>query len=299
MSAKQSNLFEFVLPKRIVVLFQCGIFIHDCRENHGIFLNLSEFIQNGMNGSFYKMWMLLAIAFLVFAFLSTFENLSIFGRQIAKINLPEFQRTENRQYLRNAEPVAEYEKTDTLPKTILFIGDSMLEGLSPRFAAYAQENGHRLYTVIWYGSTTEKWAESRRLTSYIAQYHPDFIVVCLGGNELFVKDIIEKRTKYADAIIAEAGEVPLLWIGPPNWKEDTGINRMLLSVLGNKRFYESKDLILDRAKDGMHPTRVASRAWMDSVAHWIVKQSAYPIKMNKPSATTARATKTIVLTPDD
>ena len=154
----------------------------------------------------------------------------------------------NRQYLRNAEPVAEYEKTDTLPKTILFIGDSMLEGLSPRFAAYAQENGHRLYTVIWYGSTTEKWAESRRLTSYIAQYHPDFIVVCLGGNELFVKDIIEKRTKYADAIIAEAGEVPLLWIGPPNWKEDTGINRMLLSALGNKRFYESKDLILDRAK---------------------------------------------------
>ena len=292
-------MFEIVLPKRIVVLFQCGIFIYDCRENHGIFLNLSEFIQNGMNGSFYKMWMLLAIAFLVFAFLSTFENLSIFGRQIAKINLPEFQRTENRQYLRNAEPVAEYEKTDTLPKTILFIGDSMLEGLSPRFAAYAQENGHRLYTVIWYGSTTEKWAESRRLTSYIAQYHPDFIVVCLGGNELFVKDIIEKRTKYADAIIAEAGEVPLLWIGPPNWKEDTGINRMLLSALGNKRFYESKDLILDRAKDGMHPTRVASRAWMDSVAHWIVKQSAYPIKMNKPSATTARATKTIVLTPDD
>ncbi len=48
-------------------------------------------------------------------------------------------------------------ETDTVPKTILFIGDSMLDGLSPRLAAYAKENGHTLYTVVWYSSTSEFW----------------------------------------------------------------------------------------------------------------------------------------------
>lgn len=56
------------------------------------------------------------------------------------------------------EPMPEATKPiepDTMPKSILFIGDSMLEGLSPRLAAYAKHNGHRLNSVIWYSSTTE------------------------------------------------------------------------------------------------------------------------------------------------
>ena len=44
---------------------------------------------------------------------------------------------------------------DTAAKNILFIGDSMLEGLSPRMAAYAKKNGHTLTSVIWYSSSTE------------------------------------------------------------------------------------------------------------------------------------------------
>lgn len=67
-------------------------------------------------------------------------------------------------------------KTDTLPKTILFIGDSMLEGLSPRLAAYASANGHTLYSVIWYSSTSEIWGRSGRLASYVQRLHPDYIL---------------------------------------------------------------------------------------------------------------------------
>ena len=42
-------------------------------------------------------------------------------------------------------------------QTILFIGDSMVEGLSRRLGDYSAENGHTLYTVIWYSSSTERW----------------------------------------------------------------------------------------------------------------------------------------------
>ena len=39
---------------------------------------------------------------------------------------------------------------DTTAKNILFIGDSMLEGLAPRLAKYCDKNGHTLVEVIWY-----------------------------------------------------------------------------------------------------------------------------------------------------
>ena len=71
-------------------------------------------------------------------------------------------------------------------------------------------------------------------------YKPDFVFICLGGNELFIKDIKKKRTKYVQKMVADIGSTPFVWIGPPNWKEDTGINDMIHSVVGDERFFLSK-----------------------------------------------------------
>ena len=89
----------------------------------------------------------------------------------------------------------------------------MLEGLGPRMAAYADHNGHTLYEVMWYSSTSEVWGRSDRLAGYIGRIKPDYIFICLGANELFVKDIAEKRTKYVDRILADIDTIPYLWIG--------------------------------------------------------------------------------------
>ena len=56
---------------------------------------------------------------------------------------------------------------DTTAKNILFIGDSMLEGLAPRLAKYCDKNGHTLVEVIWYSSSTLCWGETARLTELI------------------------------------------------------------------------------------------------------------------------------------
>ncbi len=100
---------------------------------------------------------------------------------------------------------------DTAAQTILFIGDSMLEGLGPRLAAYAEKNGHTLYTVIWYSSTSEVWGQSDKLAHYMDMVKPTYVFVCLGANELFVSDIANKRRGYVRKIISDIDTVPYVW----------------------------------------------------------------------------------------
>lgn len=193
--------------------------------------------------------------------------------------------------------VAKPAEVDTMPKSILFIGDSMLEGLSPRLAAYAKLNGHKLNSVIWYSSTTEVWGSCDKLAGFVKKFNPDFVVVCLGANELFVRDIITRRAKYVDNMLSQIGAIPYVWIGPPNWKKDTGINRIVSSKVKPGTYFMSDGMHFDRAKDGAHPTRRSAEMWMDSVARWMTLHSAHPIKMECPAPGTARATSVTVLQP--
>jgi hypothetical protein len=187
--------------------------------------------------------------------------------------------------------------TDTASKTILFIGDSMLEGLSPRLAAYAEANGHKLYTVIWYSSTSKIWGDAHKLSAYIKQFKPDYIFVCLGANELFVKDIVNKRDKCVKSIISEIGSIPYVWIGPPNWKDDTGINQLIARNAAEGCYFKSAGMTFERAKDGAHPTRKSAASWMDSVARWMPRHSSHPIKMSRPAKQAGRANRVVVLQP--
>lgn len=187
-------------------------------------------------------------------------------------------------------------ETDTLPKTILFFGDSMLEGLSPRLADYCKENGHKLYTVIWYSSTTEVWGACDTLATFIRQYEPDYVFACLGANELFVRDIKQKRRPYLDRLRAQIGDRPLLWIGPPNWKEDTGINELLAENLEEGTFFLTNGMKFQRKRDGAHPTSASAAEWMDSVVRWMPAHCLHPIRLAMPTAK-GRADKVILLQP--
>ncbi len=178
---------------------------------------------------------------------------------------------------------------DTAKQRILFFGDSMLEGLSKRFSDYSVKNGHYLKSIIWYSSSTTVWANSDTLQHFIRQVKPTFIVVCLGSNELFVRDL-PVRDKAIKKIISKIGSTPYVWIGPPNWKKDTGIDSLILSNVGPKRYFDSSELTLARGKDHAHPTWVAARGWMDTVAVWMSdpKKTAHAIVMEYPEFTGSR-----------
>lgn len=184
---------------------------------------------------------------------------------------------------------------DTTSQRILFFGDSMVEGLSKRMRQYAAANNHELLNIIWYSSSTKIWSESDTLNHFLKQFEPTYIMVCMGGNELFVRDL-DKRNNYIKNIVRQISDKPYIWIGPPNWKEDTGINNLIEENVETFRFFPSKNLTYERSKDGAHPTFASAAKWMDSIAVWMNDETHYRIRMDFPQSAEQKG-KTIMLQP--
>lgn len=172
---------------------------------------------------------------------------------------------------------------DTCGKRILFFGDSMIEGLAMRFADYADENGHKLYSVCWYGSSTLGWASNLdTLQSFLNWSQADYVVISLGGNELRVKDL-EARSQNIRKIQDALKDRPTVWIAPPSWIKNPTITGVIRETVGEKRYFDSTRLKFNRGSDNMHPTFGSASRWMDSIAVWLSSpQTAHPIRMNPP-----------------
>ncbi len=165
---------------------------------------------------------------------------------------------------------------------ILVLGDSMVEVLAADLQAYALENGHEIVPAIWYGSTTSAWANSAELGALVREIDPTMVVVVLGSSEL-TRRKIESRRPFVEALVRRAGKRKVVWIGPPNWRADTGINDLLEDVLGKDRFFRSEHLDLTRKKDGIHPDAAGGKVWMDAIAAWLETESRFQTRMHLPS----------------
>ena len=267
-----------------------------------------------MNKPYWGLWTLLLVAFILFAVMSLRPDcIRVLGMEVKTPSLvrdmkgliaDEDSTATDSLDADGRLPDGRHPKgwrapMDTTAKTILFIGDSMLEGLGPRLAAYCDRSGHRLIEVIWYSSSTLCWGETARLTELINEYHPNYIMVCLGANELYVPDIKNARRGYLKKMLAEIGDTPYLWIGPPNWDDDTGINDLLAQELDEGCFYLSANDQFDRSRDGAHPTRASAHKWMDRIIQWMDTTGAYPIRLNHPGDTISRAARIVVYQPPE
>ena len=186
---------------------------------------------------------------------------------------------------------------DSSKQKILLIGDSMLEQFRWRLRDYCKENGHEMASVIWYSSQTEWYGTTDTLAYFIKKEQPTYIILILGANELFVRDIIKIRTPYVHHILEQIGDIPFIWVGPPNWKDATGINEMIINNVGYKRYFPSKDLKYKRYADGAHPKPESAFMWMDSVATFIMNKSRYPILLNPPTKKYSGSPNSTILQP--
>ena len=163
-------------------------------------------------------------------------------------------------------------------RKILFLGDSMTGWLSERLNAYGKENGFEVATVVWDGSTIKKWG---------------------GMNELFEANPESQLRSRLEAIVGAAGDIPVIWIGPPSWpghnKGET-LNKWLADNLGEGHFYRSFDLTLPRqSKTNPHPTREGMIKWMDSAVEWIQKDGAVRLPgIKKPAGEQMSRGKTFI-----
>lgn len=196
-------------------------------------------------------------------------------------------------------------RTDTLPgadapERILLVGDSMIEWLRLRLARWCRSAGYALYSVIWPSSNLIWWGRSDTLAAFLRQFKPTYVLICVGGNELFIPHI-HKRKPYVERILAQIGELPYVWVGPPNWKEDTGINELIRETVGSRRFYESRRLTLERLEDGAHPTPTAAYRWADSLVVFLRDSALFPLRF--PDALgdprTALPHRTLLLSPHE
>jgi hypothetical protein len=190
------------------------------------------------------------------------------------------------------------DKVDSSAQKFLLIGDSMLEFLRVRLNDYCRKNNHTMNTVIWYSSSSLWYGQCDTLKYFINKHKPTYVLLVLGANELFVKNITTERAEYVRNIVAQMDPLPFVWIGPPNWKDDTGINDLILRYAGKDRYYPSKKLSFERTKDGAHPKRESAYNWMDSVAVYLQTEARYKILMAKPDTFLNKVPPTEILKPN-
>lgn len=253
-----------------------------------------------MRKPYLKLWLLLVLSFGFFVLLSTFKNVRLFGHDLA---LMDFGSPATHVDTLSKQPATVIKKVtampDSLPGTVLALGDSMMEWLCRNMTAYFRHNGSKCYAVVWYGSTTESWAKTHRIKEYVEMFKPGFVVLSIGSNELFIKNVQTQRADDVDIIINELDTIPFVWIGPPNWKPDTGIGELIRNKVGDGRYFQSNRLEFNRAKDGMHPSRFGARVWMDSIAVWLSSRSLYRFDLSVPENKSVSPDRLILLTPND
>ena len=175
------------------------------------------------------------------------------------------------------------EFSDTIKHRILLIGDSECGGLCFPLNDYCEQNGHKLLlSLAWNSATVFNFAFSDTINKIILKYKPSYLFIVFGLNELPARDL-EQRKKAADQFAKKIGGIPYLWIGPANYMNDYGINKVFESAAETDCFFLTNNMDLPRGDDGRHPSIKGYRLWMDSIAKWINKSAKYKIAMEKPT----------------
>ena len=239
------------------------------------------------------MWLLLATSLIVFILMSFADDIKVGEYTVRKAPFAETLLADPEREAREAaladsilqvlreEQLARKVEVDSTPQSILLIGDSMTMNLALRLAEYAKANGHVFNAVNWDSSGTVKWAKSGHVAEFIKEFEATYVFISLGANELYLKNPASHR-HFVDTIIAQVGDRPYVWIGPPNWKEDEGLNDMIEAACAPGSYFRSAGMEFQRKKDGIHPTRESSALWIDSIARWM-PNSGHPIRLDAPA----------------
>lgn len=152
-------------------------------------------------------------------------------------------------------------------KTVLLIGDSMAEGLGWFLREKVETAGGRYISESIESSTIPRW-EGGKLKQSIERHKPDILFISLGSNELFIDKPEQTRAPLIQQMTKDIGDVTAFWIGPPSWKPDHGLVKVIEENFQPGHFYNSNDLHVERRNDGAHPTREGFEIWANLVWDW-------------------------------
>ena len=160
-------------------------------------------------------------------------------------------------------------------KKVLHVGDSMVGGswgLTRALEAKLTAEGAKIVRHTKVSESLTSFDKAPTLRDLLRTHDPDIVVITLGANDALVPHP-EVFARSIQNIVRRVGDRECWWMGPPMWKEDTGIVAVLRDNAGSCRFFDSSKLKLDRASDGIHPTDHGGAVWAD--AFWEVFQSGH------------------------
>lgn len=171
---------------------------------------------------------------------------------------------------------------DSMSHRVLIMGDSETGGLCFQLNDYCIENGHKLVaSIVWNSASIFNLAYSDTVVKVIKKYQPTYIFIVVGLNELYAKDL-KNRRKAAEVLAKKIQGIPYTWIGPANYMEDKGINQVFLESAEPGTYFLTKKLDLPKGEDKRHPNKTGYRIWMDSLALWVQSEAKYKMRLAPP-----------------
>lgn len=147
---------------------------------------------------------------------------------------------------------------------VLHVGDSMVPLVANYIKPVVMRNGGSYESISISSSSTGSWAATHQLRDAVAKLNPDLVLISLGSNDLFVRDL-DARARDIRQIVAEVGGRACLWVGPPAWAKDFGFLQTLRESSAGCGYFDSSVLRFERQADGRHPTWGSSYRWASAV----------------------------------
>ncbi len=158
---------------------------------------------------------------------------------------------------------------------VVHIGDSFAlagfaQALKPRLKAL----GVRYDVKAETSSFTTTW--SGKIEAVISNTQPDLVIINLGANEVANVDPAAHAPAVRHIIAAIKGR-PCVWVSPPSWRKDTGIQDVIRQNSAPCRYFDSDKLVpvpIPRQKDHIHPTEEGGAIWAEAFWTWLQQERA-------------------------
>lgn len=172
------------------------------------------------------------------------------------------------------EPVRVPIKTGS---TILLLGDSLSLGLSSEFVSIVHLSGYVPAVHGITGSRADQWLT--RIKKDLDSYCPSLVLVSLGTNDIAagIEWVKQHSAVYHELVklINDSG-ARIVWIGPPKLDEKKLPNsdevRDIIRA-ASPIYFESQNIVIDQASDGVHSSPAGYKKWMDAAWSWMVTEN--------------------------
>jgi lysophospholipase L1-like esterase len=172
------------------------------------------------------------------------------------------------------EPVRMPIKTGS---TVLLLGDSLSLGLSSEFVSIVHLSGYVPAVHGITGSRADQWLT--KIKKDLESYCPSLVLVSLGTNDVAagIEWVKQHSAVYHELVklINDSG-ARIVWIGPPKLDEKKLPNsdevRDIIRA-ASPSYFESQNIIIDQASDGVHSSPAGYKKWMDAAWSWMVTEN--------------------------